>query len=144
MMAPVGCYTTNCHWEEGFQVLTDPFNREIRQYWIRWQTVPTEKQLQVFDKLASYNEGSGLRSRFMSHQNPRQTSEDQPFLLSINTTLVLQGFAFVFKKYCSDNNLLALQTLAKQKGLGPVWCGIKYNQMDGIQYVLRSTKTTGK
>ena len=117
---------------EGFQVLTDPFEREIRQYWIRWQNIPTEKQLHVIDKLASLVEGSGLRNRFMSNQNPRQASEDEPFLLSINATLVLLGFAFVFTKYCCDNNLLALQTLAKQKGLGPIWCGIKYHQMDGI------------
>lgn len=117
---------------EGFQVVTDPFNREIRQYWIRWKTAPTEKQLQVLDKLASYTEGSDLRERFMSHQNPRLASEDQPFLLNINATLVLMGFAFVFTKYCCDNDLLALQTLAKQKGLGPIWCGINYNKMDGI------------
>ena len=117
---------------EGFQVPTGPFNREIRQYWIRWLTAPTENQLVLLDKLASLVDGSGLRSRLMSNHDPRQASENEPFLISLNATLVLMGFAFVFTKYCCDKNLIALQGVAKQKGLGPIWCDANFNQMNGI------------
>ena len=117
---------------EGFQVPTGPFNREIRQYWIRWLTAPTENQLVLLDKLASLVDGSGLRSHLMSHHDPRQASENEPFLISLNATLVLMGFAFVFTKYCCDKNLIALQGVAKQKGLGPICCDVNFNQMNGI------------
>ena len=117
---------------EGFQVPTGIFNREIRQYWIRWLTAPTENQLVLLDKLASLVDGSGLRSRLMSHHDPHQASENEPFLISLNATLVLMGFAFVFTKYCCDKNLIALQGVAKQKGLGPIWCDVNFNQMNGI------------
>ena len=117
---------------EGFQVPTNPFNREIRQYWIRWLTAPTENQLVLLDKLASLVDGSGLRSRLMSHHDPCQASENEPFLISLNAALVLMGFAFVFTKYCCHKILIALQGVAKQKGLGPIWCDVNFNQMNGI------------
>ena len=117
---------------ERFQVPTGPFNRDIRQYWIRWLTAPTENQLVLLDKLASLVDGSGLRIRLMSHHDPRQASENEPFLISLNATLVLMRFAFVFTKYCCDKNLIALQGVAKQKGLDPIWCDVNFNQLNGI------------
>ena len=106
MMELVDSYTMNCHGKDfKFQLVLS--TGRISHYWIRWLTVQTHNQLVLLDKLASLDDGSSSRSRFMSHHGPRQTSEDQPFLISLNTTLVLMGFAFVFTTYCCDKNLIA-------------------------------------
>ena len=42
--------------------------------------------------------------------------------IDVNRELVAQGFAWVYRKYSNDAELLRLEAEAKQKGLG-LWTG---------------------
>ena len=117
---------------EGFHAPSDVYQRQIKQYWFRWCAPPTHTELTLLMQISSLVENTTLKKRVMSPHHPNDATEARPFLLNLNATLVLMGFCFVFTKYCLDKNLLALQCLAKEKKLGPLWCGINWHLMSGV------------
>lgn len=86
--------------------------------------------LEFFEKLVSTQ--SDLRKRLMSPFHVSNATESNPFLLSLNSLLVVTGFCHVFTKFSQDNLILRLQKMAKDNKMGPIWCGVSRNVFMGV------------
>ena len=120
---------------EDFEQPDDVYGRPLKEYWFRFPSASVTRNEQNFiDYLVTLVHGKAeARERFMSPFHISAASSSKPFLISLNALLVITGFCHVFTKYCQDNRLLALQAVAKDNKLGPLWCGPTCNYIYGAQ-----------
>ena len=120
---------------EGFKQTTDVYNRPIKEYWFKFSSsAVTESEQTYIDYLETLLNGKPeMRERLMSPFQITTACPSKPFLISLNALLVITGFCHVFTKYIQDNRLLALQALAKQNKIGPLWCDATRNFIYGAQ-----------
>lgn len=110
--------------KDGMECQEDLYGRPIKEFWLRFTTRPTEKEIRFISTLeALLPAETDARKRLMSPYAVSQASPDRPFLLSVNALMVVTGFCHVFTRYCPDKLLLQLQAVARDNQLGPIWCG---------------------
>ena len=121
--------------KEDFDVPVDTYNRPLKEYWFRFSSPQiTEQEENYINYLELLLSGQPeVRKRLMSSFSITEASMSNHFLISLNALLVLTGFCHVFTKFSQDNNLLALQQIAKAKKVGPLWCGSTRSFIYGAQ-----------
>ena len=127
---------------EGIDLPHDYYGRPLREFWFKYTTPPSDEMetrfLEFVEQLVSTQ--SELRKRLMSPFPVCNATTMSPFLLSLNALLVVTGFCHVFTRYCQDKLLLGLQGVAKEKKMGPIWCGASKNFIYGaIQITVLTT-----
>ena len=120
---------------EEYDAPVDIYNRPLKEYWFSFPNpVVTRREetfLNYFETLVC--EQPEIRQRLMSPFPVTQASTSQPFVISLNALLVLTGFSHVFTKFSVDNRMLTLQKIAKEKKIGPLWCGPSRSYILGVR-----------
>ena len=121
--------------KEDVDVPVDIYNRPLKEFWFRFSSPQiTEQERNYINYLELLVSGQPeVRQRLMSPFSVTQATASNSFLISLNALLVLTGFCHVFTKFSQDNNLLALQEIAKAKKVGPLWCGPTRSFIFGAQ-----------
>ena len=120
---------------EGFLQTIDVYNRPIKEYWLKFSSSAVTESEQTFIEYLEIlvNGKPEMRERLMSPFQITTACPSKPFLISLNALLVITGFCHVFTKYMQDNRLLALQAVAKENKIGPLWCDATRNYIYGAQ-----------
>ena len=115
----------------------DYYGRPLKEFWLKYTSQPSDEMearfLGFVEQLVSNQ--SELRKRLMSPFPVYNATPTSPFWLSLNALLVVTGFCHVFTRYCQDKLLLGLQGVAKEKKMGPIWCGASRNFIYGCNSV---------
>ena len=118
---------------EGMDPPFDYYGRPLKEFWLKYTTPPSNEMearfLGFVEQLVTTQ--SELRRRLMSPFPVCSATATNPFLLSLNALLVVTGFCHVFTRHCQDKLLLSLQGVAKEKKIGPLWCGASRNFIYG-------------
>ena len=110
--------------KDGMECQEDLYGRPIKEFWLRFTVPPTEREARFISTLEALVPAESVaRKRLMSPYAVSQASSDKPFILSLNALLVVTGFCHVFTRFCPDKLMLQLQAVARDNGLGPIWCG---------------------
>ena len=118
-----------------FDLPTDIYNRPLKEFWFRFSSPQiTEQEKNYINYLELLlSRQPEIRLRLMSPFSITHATMSNYFLISLNALLVITGFCHVFTKFSQDNNLLALQEIAKTKKVGPLWCGSTRSFIYGAQ-----------
>ena len=118
-----------------FDLPTDIYNRPLKEFWFRFSSPQiTEQEKNYINYLELLLSGQPeICLRLMSPISNTQATTSNYFLISLNALLVVTGFCHVFTKFSQENNLLAIQEVAKAKKVGPLWCGSTRSFIYGAQ-----------
>ena len=121
--------------DEEYESPVDNYGRPLKEFWFRFMHPEvTEIEMNFLNQLEALVPAQvECRQRLMSPFSVTQASTTEPFLLSLNALLVVTGFSHVFTRFHPENRLLALQKIAKENRLGPLWCGATRKCVFGVK-----------
>ena len=87
----------------------------MNEYWFKFLASPPERELRILDAIIETCDGleANQKAVLLSLFDPRLTTAERPFYLSLNALLVLSGNCHVFTRFCQDQQLLDVQGVAK-------------------------------
>lgn len=113
----------------------DCYGRPLKEFWFSFTSSPADRELRILDNINRICADLQPEEKLvlMSPFNPRLATEERPFYLNLNALLVISGNCHVFTRFCQDQRMLALQQLAKENQIGPLYCGITRNHVIGCE-----------